>query len=1133
MASCAFAAANPLPGPIELFRDARERVRFVLCLQEDASPVRFELRESDSEKARRSVILELRPDKKGLSLGVFVRRAEPPEKLVSALDLDYWPKEKSPALAGAEGISARTWKGREIPGVLSWDKGRLRIWLEGRLLYHESLSDEGTLNLTVHGKTGVEFRLVGKPGQPADGPYEEVDLSSLVSGGKSAESLKKDGIPFEVWDGGRAMLSLARAGWPEQSGDPGRYNEVYDGGTYFVADERLPLVQVPKADYLAAYLLCYADENPADTNHVTLRMGRRIGGARNDSQVLIKDFGAEVPRTEVDGPSALKVVRIPFAEAFAQDVEGETMDIELTKEIRLARRTPDPNRFRWRPLGPSSGVRVAALTLERSPIQFKVKASEVGALFEQPAEARFEIDLQNITDQPQEYFVKVEAGKGAARSLAGTLSPGQSVSQTVALPALPPGYYPVTVSLGRKPETAPLLVRHTAMGILPADARKYREEAPWGTWDHDGQHFSPQPPEVVGAIMHKLGLRHGMFNAAAEDRKKFGIIKGNHFKVGAGFKNPAEAALAYDETREKHPDLLPEALIFHEDSISGGHASRIPDLFHDHPPYQLNAEEKKRFDEMWQMAVESARALRKDHPEVSLYIGNGPIPLREELLRNHFPAELFDALGNENPSFSRIPETQPPDPIANNSSLWMDRQLLDAYGYGDKAVTQAHETIYPSSSPGNLSYQTQADYFVRNILHSMAWKMPRIRPGSIADAGNSYYYSNWGATGFMTRRPDVVPKPAAIAMATLTAELDGAQYEGFSDTGSESAYLMRFRKKDGSGVLPFWVVRGEREYSLSIKGAPKVRVISPQGVATEYVADQGPVKLVASASPSWLELPPGAEVKEISLGRPNYPDSDPTGKVSPLASMDTLDGWTIGKERNALLEYYNLMTPRRLGDFSFEPVKEFEGRAGIEVRPRPLKSGKETMPMYAELIRETPIPLPGKPSEIGIWINGNSAWGRVIFELEDASGQRWTSIGAKARSGSVWMADWLGGELAANYTPGDIADWNTDDAWGLSRINFDGWRYVGFPLPGQYPGEGHTWPANSQWNWNKDGVVHYPLALKKVIVELPEKTLHLTEYKPARRQAIYLGDLVSVERDTDAPKLAPGDYVEAAQITVD
>ena len=65
-------------------------------------------------------------------------------------------------------------------------------------------------------------------------------------------------------------------------------------------------------------------------------------------------------------------------------------------------------------------------------------------------------------------------------------------------------------------------------------------------------------------------------------------------------------------------------------------------------------------------------------------------------------------------------------------------------------------------------------------------------------------------------------------------------------------------------------------------------------------------------------------------------------------------------------------------------------------------------------------------------------------------------------------------------------------------FDFDGWRYVAFPAPGQYPGEGYHWPGNVHWFHDKDGVVHYPLVFKKLIVQLPAKTLHVKDFAPVR-----------------------------------
>jgi hypothetical protein len=183
-------------------------------------------------------------------------------------------------------------------------------------------------------------------------------------------------------------------------------------------------------------------------------------------------------------------------------------------------------------------------------------------------------------------------------------------------------------------------------------------------------------------------------------------------------------------------------------------------------------------------------------------------------------------------------------------------------------------------------------------------------------------------------------------------------------------------------------------------------------------------------------------------------------------------------------------------------------------------AGSAYLPMYSVLAHKQGVVLPGEPTEIGLLVHGNGAWGRVIFELEDAAGQRWTSIGARGGEPTRWMADWMSAaelEAAKNLR---ISDWNTNDPWQASRINFEGWRWLRFPLPGNYPGERYHWPYGSDWKYTGDGIVRYPLRFRKLILELPEKTLYLKEYLPAPRPEIYLKDLAVTYRPPEAAFVA-------------
>ena len=1133
-----WAETSPVSSEVELGDEVTTTARFTLKMGVEAGPVRLEFQAADLGVP--AFRIKIVPDKEGTTLVVrseFRSLENQKWEPAGQTELAFWPAPKDlKTLATLEEnkIPVQTWRGKVLHGRVRREPGHLAVWLEGQLIHTRAWEKPGPIRFFLHPGADMESIL------EVQAPFDEgknflpVELIHLIERNQVTKAVPEKvvvgGVPFELWDRGHSQVSLAKAHWLDWRRDPSSYGQAYDAGAYYIGDPYTPIVQVPRADYCAAYVLAEADEDDSTTNELTLRVGRRMKGASSKSQVFRKDFSATIPRTKktIEPDKRLCVIRIPFTEALAQDIVDGILDIEMTKEIRLARRSPDPNRFQWVPLGRTSSVHIAGLTLERSPIQMELRSSAGGNLFEQPAEPEFRVILKNITREPQKYSLTLKTGASPEASLRGEIGPGQSVRESIRLSGVPLGYVKLSAILsGGKGDH--LLTRRTSFGVLPPNQRHFVSEGSVGTGDMNSGHFTPCDPEVIGDLYRKLGLTYGMDFASAEIRKRAGVRIGREFSVTT--KRWTNSLAAYAQRLEESPDLLPHLMIFHEDAISAQHATRTPDFFHDRPPYVLNPEEQKRFTLLQEVALSTAKRFREKHPEMRISLGNGPMVVREELYRHGFPADLFDSGGNENPAFSRLPETQPPDPIGNNSSLWMDRQLLDAYGYREKSVTQCHETIYPSTNPGNLSLETQAKYLIRHILHSMAWRIPQIRAGTLLDAGDSYYHSNWGGIGLFERAPEKAPKPVAISLATLTRVLDGAHYEDFLETGSDSAYLMSFSKKDGATVFPFWVVRGTRDFTLLLDGASKARIVEANGLEKEVPILQGTIRLDASPEPAYLILPKGGRVASVVLGLSKYEDQ-PVGRISKIDSLVSLEKWKVVPERSPELEMYNPLTPRRKGNFEFSIVSKIDGEGpALRISPKPVKEGKSVMPMYAELAFQKRMELPGKPAEIGLWVNGNSSWSRVIFSLRDASGQRWVSIGAAAKGASEWMGDWLTPDLLKNYKPGKIADFNTDDPFGLSRINFDGWRYLGFPLPGQYPGEGYHWPANSQWFSDGDGIVHYPLLLEKLIVEIPEKTLHLNRYAAVARPEIYLRNLVSVERDMDVPKKVPGDYVEAQQVS--
>ncbi|NBV23869.1 MAG: hypothetical protein EBS05_18360 [Proteobacteria bacterium] len=1113
----------------------------------------------NSDTAKYSISIAC--DKNGWALsingGVF---ANVDGKLRWAIDqrrdtLTYWPAtEKAQQKLIAEKINPISVLSRPIPVRIEYHPDSLAVYLDGALAMVVPGQEFGG-PVAIYPFQSVKLGPVQVTSSTAGSTFLNVTLDPLANDRfgnaklTEAKSVQAGGIPFRLCPGEKNMLNLKDARWIDAAANPSSYYEDYDNGAPFLNDTRMPMIRVPVADYVAAHVLAYAVADERTSPVLTLRAGSYDVRA----QTLQHDFAVSVPTTAELQHAGAKIVEtplgrlyhtvVPFSAVFAQDLTARpTMEIEITKEVHLQRRSPDPNRFRYRPQGLPSGVRIAAITLEKSPLQIKLTGGVPGHVFEMPEKPRFTLALQNVTAGAQGYSVTVRTRHldGATASLTadqnpafkGSVAPGQ----TKAIPFDPGftklGYHDLAVDI-QMPGAAGgewTLTRRTTYAVLPPDTRQHRESSPFGVWDFTGGHYSSSDPEQVGPLYKKAGIRYGMFEFKPEDRAKYGVLCGNEPKIIYSTKDNSYTS-GVDAFYARNTDSTKKvALILHEDSVSGNHVQRVPDIFHDRPPYRLQTGEKldeqKRFKDLLEKCIEGAKALKAKYPDIHLRLGNGPLPTKEELLRAKFPAELFDSLGNESGTFGRMPETQPPDYVGFGSSLWMDRQLLDHYGYQNKPVTQCYEICYPNTNPGNLAPETQADYFIRHAMHSLIWGVPEIRMGCISDVGNSYRFSNWGASGILYKMPELNPKPSYVAYATMTRMLDGAKSPRLLETGSPSLYAVEFERPGNQHVTCVWNVNGSRRAVIEFAGGPATEVVDAQGnEPADLGREGGKLTLTVSERPCFIIAP--ARIRGIQPLAVSAPLVRPTGQIQALVPNPTSDWnavWKILPARDPELEAYNFMTPRRKGDFQVETVPATgivptpaAPVSAVKVTPKPLTTGKATMPMYSTFALNKPVTLTGRPTSIAIQIKGNSGWGRIIFELRDASGQAWRSIGAPQRGElSPWLLDWMPKDMqqqnAADKQLNKIADWNTDDVFGKSRINFDGWKYIDYPLPGHFPGDMTVWPGNSQWKFDKDGSVHYPLTLTGITVEIPEKVLKLHQFEPVPDASIQFGEILAVTR---------------------
>lgn len=240
--------------------------------------------------------------------------------------------------------------------------------------------------------------------------------------------------------------------------------------------------------------------------------------------------------------------------------------------------------------------------------------------------------------------------------------------------------------------------------------------------------------------------------------------------------------------------------------------------------------------------------------------------------------------------------------------------------------------------------------------------------------------------------------------------------------------------------------------------------------------------------------------------------ADPaTWQVAPYqGTLDAVlaelgDGsWKLSGERDQDYEDVHIEFIKKFpGRFSLHPAAAPKGepegvspRMALAVRLEKQEKERRTMPFYTTLVPPKPIAIPGKASHLGLWVKAASDWGRIVYCLKDAQGERWLSVGKKG-------------------------EWNVDDTHNWSAFNFDGWRYLTFELPANSPYDLYREAGTSFWgNYPASGspqrkgdegdmVVDLPLTLEKIIVERRTHVIHATEQLPASPEDVLLGSLLA------------------------
>lgn len=892
------------------------------------------------------------------------------------------------------------------------------------------------------------------------------------------------------------------------------------------------LLNIPNRPYRRAWLLAASDGEPASIPRLTLRCFKPHAGWPIDAVAEVPTLDATrapggarpLPVTAPDG-SERRLWLIPVdldSQRIASEYRNEdTMMIELTKATFPYRSTPDPANFSWFQGGPPSGVRLFGLTFEEAPLSMTATGNRPGNAYVLPDTPVWEVTLANHTEAEQRGQLTVSVGREALASVEVQLLPREV--RTVRLPIAPARFGLHTVTSRFEPLGGEMITDESTFVQMPLDTRRTTEKnSRWGLWTWYGGHGTNPDLDENAYLLRAAGAR-GAGPGGGGDRytlrRTWGLAPrpvGLYYRAPAWmFTDPdnAEAIATFKrEIVDKAKQLLeaspdsPYMAFFVED------VSDIPLMFGEYPRYlgdtgteAWTAEQKHLYEVRFKAARIAFEALRQEVPQAKLSLGWTHPQFQIPLLRMGFPAELFDVIGIDFPTFMRMPEMPLRDISPNR--MWLLQQEMKRLGYADKPVVH-HETYFPTSHALALGHRTSADYFVRfGTLALQLGSEKLANCFSLHDCSGYWGSQHYGSIGIVGRAPMYNPKEAFAAYATMTRLLDLVKPNGYLPTGSLTSYCLAFLNQDTTKpyahVHTLWTIRGERPVTLTFAAGETAVRIDANGNEWPIELTGNQATLTLSPTPFWVTTT--QPILAAAVGEPIHREA-PRGPTRDLAAFTA--GWTLAADPFARLEANNpVLAPYHAGPMALEPV-ELDGRKALRVALRETPEARPTVDWYGVLEPAAPIAIAGQARALGLYVKGASSWGRVIYEIEDAKGERWLSTGAPN-------------------------NWNGDDSAQRSYFNFDGARYVEFPLPRSAAYDGYRDYENVWWGHDQEGIVDLPVKLTKVVITHRTHHVYVNELLGIPDPSVVLDRLVAVYDHEDDQTERPVERQRLATLRID
>jgi hypothetical protein len=846
---------------------------------------------------------------------------------------------------------------------------------------------------------------------------------------------------------------------------------------------------VPSAWYTRAYALCAVDPDPAKDPVITARLTRYGTSGRAEA---ISDATVTLPRSGESVPGVTRVGSARFAGG-GEQVEtplylvefqldpGAIIDLlSMTKDPHAAMRSVGPyldfeflgklgsfgvyhDSSRYLDNASTSAVHVFGTTLRKAPVELRLAQTQPGNIFHNDEEPEIIVDLRATAQSTVSLGWHIRDVYGQALKTHDrkiSLKAGEKQTLPITLRMDDDGWYGLAFTL-RDQDELELYSVDASFAQLGKDTRKAGYESPYAGWWFTA-HYGVRSPEIAGPLLYKAGVRkitsHGTGSRPEADFAEWILTRGMvpWARELRTLETPEQIAKAEDfvsEFFEKYPHCPRYAMLLHE-SVG------------EHMPDELRGirqeedeETRETYRKLVKTVTNAAKFYREKFPDIKLLVGNSQTASGaiSRLLRNGFDPQYIDYIGSEIAGQTFAPEKLD----GGLGGVWLGGETARRFGV-DRPSSSCYE--FTTRMSKTLGLRGQAEHYVRDALISHAFGFKNIYTGLLTDAGNSYYNTAWGGGGLLRRNPLLNPKPAYVAIATLTKVLDQAEFLRKIPTGSTTVYALEFKRAGGKYVYAMWTTRGRARLRLQLTADTDVTLVSLYGARQQLSAKaMEDVEIECSTEPRYaVSSAPAQSVTLITREYDGPPDS-----FEVANRMDYIEDWVhVADDTSLVSKQFRRLPIRQLGHFELSQVTDDEKGDCLQLNLNKKGDVPEIVNEYTTLRLNQPVAVAGAPGTIGVWVKGDSGWGKIIFEIEDAAGTAWRTEGA--------YHDW----------PGRLA------------INGDGWIFISFPIDGssteKIRSPGRRWTGGSE--------ITFPIKVVGLTVVMNRKALDLTEMKDVRAE---------------------------------